>query len=492
MPQMRPYIFKASLTTLALLCLGICIAVSVSVVNAEPEDYDTNGNGILEKNEVITVVVDYFLDKITKDEVLAVLIRYFLDAPDPTPTPTPTPIPTDTPTPIPTSVPEPTQTLAFSQEDGTPPEIVDVTLTPEEVDVSEGSASITLSVEATDDLSGIGWVSAVLTSPSGEQSHCFCSGLPLTSGSYTGGDFTSSIAIPQFSVAGTWMVDYIIIEDNVNNRRRYSAAQLATLGASPSFEVLATQEDETASEIADITLTPTEVDVSDGSASITLSVEATDDLSGIGWVSAVLTSPSGEQSHCFCSGLPLTSGSYTGGDFTSSIVIPQFSEAGTWMVDYIIIEDNVNNRRRYSAAQLATLGASPSFEVLATQEDETAPEIADITLTPTEVDVSDGSAFITLSVEATDDSSGIHWISAVLTSPSGEQSHCFCNGLLLSSGSYTDGVFTSSIAIPQFSEAGTWTVDRINIEDSVSNRRHYSAEQLTILGFAPSFEVVGQ
>ena len=81
------------MTVLVLLCLGVWIVASVSVVNAEPEDYDTNGNGILEKDEVLAVVIDYFRDEITKDEVLEVLVLYFLRSAEPEPTATPTPTP---------------------------------------------------------------------------------------------------------------------------------------------------------------------------------------------------------------------------------------------------------------------------------------------------------------------------------------------------------------------------------------------------------------
>ena len=76
----RRNFLRASLTGLALPCLGIWIAASVSVVNAEPEDYDSNANGVFERDEVVSMVAAYFRDKVAKEEVLAVLIRYFIDS----------------------------------------------------------------------------------------------------------------------------------------------------------------------------------------------------------------------------------------------------------------------------------------------------------------------------------------------------------------------------------------------------------------------------
>ena len=483
-PQGGSNVLKATALLAALLIVCVSVLVATTAANAEPEDYDTNANGILEKNEVLAVIIDYFRDRISKDDVLEVLVLYFLS--EASPEPTPTPVPTSTPTPM----PEPTQTSASSQEDVTAPEIVGLSLTPMEVDVGYGPGLIALSVKGIDDSSGIDWISATLTSPSGEQTHCFCNGLPLSSGTYINGTFTRSIAIPRYSEAGTWTIEYINIVDSVNNRRNYSAGQLAVLGLDHTFEVSTSQEDVTGPELVEVTLTPMEVDVSDGPGLITLSVKGIDDSSGIDWISATLTSPSGEQTHCFCNGLPLSSGTYTDGVFTRSITIPQYSEAGTWTIEYINVVDSVNNSRNYGVGELVNLGLSPSFEVSTTKEDVTTPEIVGVTLTPTEVNVSDGPGLITMSIEATDDLSGIDWISATLTSPSGEQTHCFCNGLPLTSGSHTDGVFTRSITLPQYSEAGTWSIDYININDSVNNSQHYSAGRLTNLGLASYFEVV--
>lgn len=72
--QFRTHIVKVILTTLVLLCLGVWIGVTVSTVNADPEDYDTNGDGIFENDEVLAIVIDYFRNEVTKEEVLEVLV----------------------------------------------------------------------------------------------------------------------------------------------------------------------------------------------------------------------------------------------------------------------------------------------------------------------------------------------------------------------------------------------------------------------------------
>ena len=216
-----------------MLSLGVWIAFIVSMVNADPEDYDTNGNGILEKNEVVAVVVDYFQDKITKDEVLGVLILYFLNAPDPTPTP----IPTTTPTPTPISVPDPTQTPTSSQEDVTAPEVVELTLGSSELDVSDGAGMIDVRVKATDDLSGTRSVQLGFGSPTGEQSEERSAREPVT-GTSKDGVYAIRLTLPQYSETGTWRLKYVWIWDNVGNSREYRPVELTALGLATSFEVL--------------------------------------------------------------------------------------------------------------------------------------------------------------------------------------------------------------------------------------------------------------
>ena len=239
MPKVTPHIFKASLTSLVLLCLGVWIALSVSNANAEPDDYDTNGKGILEKNEVVSVLVDYFQDKITKDEVLGVLILYFLNAPDPTPTPTTTstPIPTATLIPTSTPVPEPTQTSTSSQEDVTAPEVVELTLGSAEVDMSGGAGTVVVKLKATDDISGIRSVEVYFESPTGAQSEQGSARDPLM-GTSNEGVYAFRLTLPQYSETGTWRLKYVWIRDNVGNRREYRSAELTTLGLATSFEVV--------------------------------------------------------------------------------------------------------------------------------------------------------------------------------------------------------------------------------------------------------------
>ena len=487
MPKVRPHIFKASLTVLVLLCLGVGVAVSVSVVNADPEDYDTNGNGILEKDEVLAVVIDYFRDRISKDDVLEVLVLYFLSSASPEPTPTPTQ--TATPTPTPTSVPEPTQTPTLSQEDVTAPELVEITIEPSEMDTSAGAATITITAKATDDLSGIRSMGYFLERPSGRKENSG-RGLSWVSGSSTDGMYVGRLTLPQYSERGTWRISTVYLYDEVGNHKTYRSVELADLGLSASFEVVSSQQDITPPELVEITIEPSEMDTSAGAATITITAKATDDLSGIRSMGYFLERPSGMRENSG-RGLRWVNGSSTDGTYVGRLTLPQYSEKGTWRIYTAYLYDEVGNSRDYRSAELADLGLSASFEVVSSQQDITPPELVEITIEPSEMDTSAGAATITITAKATDDLSGIRSMGYFLERPSGMREN---NGRGLSwvDGSSTDGMYAGRLTLPQYSEGGTWRISTVYLYDEVGNHKTYRSVELAALGLSTSFEVVSK
>ena len=56
---------------------GAIIIVAIEVTEGRRDPYDLNGNGSIEKEEVIKAIADYFANIIGKEEVVAVLARYF-------------------------------------------------------------------------------------------------------------------------------------------------------------------------------------------------------------------------------------------------------------------------------------------------------------------------------------------------------------------------------------------------------------------------------
>ena len=139
-------------------------------------------------------------------------------APDATPPPTSRPIP---PTP--------------AGGDFTPPEFVEVSISPSVADVTAGDVDITITVQMADDLSGVGEVQLDFMSPSTQQRKSFFQIAPSSSTNWT---YTHILTLPRFSESGTWRLDIAHLRDRVGNHRMHRYDELVALGLTASFEVV--------------------------------------------------------------------------------------------------------------------------------------------------------------------------------------------------------------------------------------------------------------
>ena len=56
---------------------GALITVNITVIEAVHHPYDANGNGIIDRDEVLSAVADYFSGDIEKDVVIEIIKLYF-------------------------------------------------------------------------------------------------------------------------------------------------------------------------------------------------------------------------------------------------------------------------------------------------------------------------------------------------------------------------------------------------------------------------------
>jgi hypothetical protein len=117
-------------------------------------------------------------------------------------------------------------------------------------------------------------------------------------------------------------------------------------------------------------ISPTEVDVSNASASITVTARITDNMSGNagGNYSSSpsqirFRSPSGNQSATAILAYNLVSGTSTDGQYSYEINFPQFSESGIWTVDYVLLVDQVGNMKTEYAADLSVRSLPTSLTI---------------------------------------------------------------------------------------------------------------------------------
>ena len=108
------------------------------------------------------------------------------------------------------------------------------------------------------------------------------------------------------------------------------------------------------------------------------------------------------------------------------------------------------------------------FTVEPPEKDTTAPTVAGVSLSPDTVDFTGGPTPITVTLELSDDLSGIAGWIVELESPSGDL--LLVVGVpALVSGTLLDGTFQESVVLPAFSEIGAWTVKSASVTDQSGN-----------------------
>ena len=123
-----------------------------------------------------------------------------------------------------------------------------------------------------------------------------------------------------------------------------------------------------------LTITPDEVDVSTGPASVDFTLVITADSPGVlvAFSSLTLVSPTGQTT--LASPLTLSSGILTNGTFTATFIIPPFSEPGLWRVNDLRLSDLAGNRTQLLTADIEPLPTE--LEVTGTLD----PEIRDLVI----------------------------------------------------------------------------------------------------------------
>jgi hypothetical protein len=122
-------------------------------------------------------------------------------------------------------------------------------------------------------------------------------------------------------------------------------------------------------------------------------------------------------------------------------------------------------------------------------DDVTAPELRGLSYSPAEFETGDGAVSVVVSIRAQDDRSGVVEAAVTFRSPSNGQIH-FCairrhaeHPLVLEG--------TCEVSFPQFSEAGRWRVEAVDLADAVGNSRRRETAELRAAGFDVELSVAG-
>ena len=279
-----------------------------------------------------------------------------------------------------------------AQEDIAPPVLVDISVTPDEVDVTTGPADITVSATITDPGSGIDYFYAEFYSSSYDH-FVWVQGdaSDLVSGTTFAGNIEVTGTIPRGAEPGVWILSYLQLKDLEGNWVAFHAdedglVEVAGEELSLSINVISPEKDVTSPtiDLTSLSVSPS-VDIATGSANFTVTATIADDLSGIGDFNAEFRSPSASPYtmdstyYSLANGdaSTLTSGTASNGTIAAIGTVPESAELGTWTLVSLNWGDQVGNNDSLDGAGLTSAGVSLTFDVV----DVTPP--INVVLTPT-------------------------------------------------------------------------------------------------------------
>ena len=125
-------------------------------------------------------------------------------------------------------------------EDVLPPNLVSLAFSPTSIDVSGSDQDVIFTLRITDGISGVATCNEVpgfsstqlrLRSPSGGQFRgtVFCL-RDLISGTVNDGVYQATVTFPQFSEAGTWQINSVLLVDTLGNSRSLNTTDLVAAG----------------------------------------------------------------------------------------------------------------------------------------------------------------------------------------------------------------------------------------------------------------------
>jgi hypothetical protein len=326
--------------------------------------------------------------------------------------------------------------------------------------IADGETS-TLTISATDDLSGVHSVSGTVVSPSGKATLGFAT-------QPAGGDvYQTKITIPKDGEQGTWFVGSVYLTDKANNAANFSYT-LANAAPGGRLLVVSSNSDSTPPVLRNVVL---------GSASIgegetnSVVVEADDDRSGVASISGVFLSPNKTARI----GFSCTSDGQPGSPWTGKVTLPRNSDCGEWKLQQIQLADKAGNRAGFGAEN--PLVARTAFYLsYGGVCDSKPPVLLSLYISPSSVSNTQDTE-VTITATVSDEGTGVAAVTGRFDGPPstvpGTQAPRIYFSLLGNSQD-TLAPWVGHVTIPKFSARGTWITGTLTVVDKANNSKAYS------------------
>jgi len=204
--------------------------------------------------------------------------------------------------------------------------------------------------------------------------------------------------------------------------------------------------------LANLTVTPTQVDVTSADKTVTFTGHVTDQ-GGSGVSQFVITAKAPDGPFASCVDTTLDSGTTSDGTWSCTITLPTGADPGNWKL-LVLVSDAGYSSKTYATADLTAASLPTGFSVVSSHD--VIPPVFHSLTVPSPVSVTSGAQTVTVSANLTDNLSGTASFDFTATSPTGKQ--VGCTATAPSSGDMLNGTWSCSFTMPADAEAGSWKI----------------------------------
>ena len=246
--------------------------------------------------------------------------------------------------------------------DTLPPAVPSASVSPSSVDVSGGPQTVTITLRATDDDSGVDYGNTYLFDVADHMVALdFFNVDHRTSGDNLDGTYSITMIVPQYARPGVWRVDAFIKDLAGNQADFFPHAMAFPDPEAMKFTVVNSGQVDTENcALVSASVSPEEVNVTDAAATLAVTAEITDNLSGFDFGFLSLRSPDGNtEVSQYLSPDNLFSGNPTNGVYQFSAIVPQGSPASIWTYRFSLKDEAGNNNDTADAGNFTVVSEPP-------------------------------------------------------------------------------------------------------------------------------------
>lgn len=243
----------------------------------------------------------------------------------------------------------------------------------------------------------------------------------------------------------------------------------------------------TSIEISDFSLTPSVIDTTSSSQAVTITIRGVSPYIPISFIAIHFRSHTGLQFRTvLIKSEHLIAGNSNDGVYRIEAIFPRYSKAGDWSIFQIVAFADRNYRTFYKE-DLDARGFVTQLHIISLDEDITPPELREFSFTPVEIDTTNGSQTVTVTLRATDAKIGVRNVS-VGFSRTGDDYLYPVFSMNRISGDEKDGVYRGSITFSPNGDSGLFNA-HVFLADELFNNKGFDELELAARGFSSHLKV---